>query len=66
MSILRTLLLASATVLPFLAQGPSVVISQVYGGGGNSTAQFDQDFVEIFHRSGSTEPPPTAPPPRQR
>jgi DNA/RNA endonuclease G (NUC1) len=31
----------------------SVVISQVYGGGGNSGAQYKNDFIEIFNRSGS-------------
>jgi uncharacterized protein len=30
--------------------GPIPVISQVYGGGGNSGAQFTHDFVEIFNR----------------
>ncbi len=29
----------------------SVVISQVYGGGGNSGATFKNDFIEIFNRS---------------
>jgi DNA/RNA endonuclease G (NUC1) len=28
----------------------SIVISQVYGGGGNSGAQFTHDFVELFNR----------------
>ena len=27
----------------------AVVVSQVYGGGGNSGAPFDRDFVELFH-----------------
>ncbi|HMN39278.1 MAG TPA: lamin tail domain-containing protein [Phycisphaerales bacterium] len=27
-----------------------VVISQVYGGGGNSGAQFNNDFIEVFNR----------------
>jgi hypothetical protein len=31
------------------AAGSSVVISQVYGGGGNSGATFTNDFVEIFN-----------------
>ncbi len=30
--------------------GPRVVISQVYGGGGNSGAQYTNDFVELFNR----------------
>lgn len=31
-----------------------VVISQVYGGGGNSGARFTNDFVELFNRGTST------------
>jgi hypothetical protein len=31
----------------------TVVISQVYGGGGNSGATLKNDFIEIFNRSGS-------------
>jgi hypothetical protein len=30
--------------------GELVVVSQVYGGGGNSGALFTHDFVELFHR----------------
>jgi DNA/RNA endonuclease G (NUC1) len=36
------------------AVSPSVVISQVYGGGGNSGATYQNDFVELFNRSTST------------
>jgi RHS repeat-associated protein len=32
----------------------SVVISQVYGGGGNSGAAYKNDFVELFNRGNST------------
>ncbi|HMO82442.1 MAG TPA: lamin tail domain-containing protein [Pyrinomonadaceae bacterium] len=32
---------------------PDLVISQVYGGGGNSGAPFNSDFVEIFNRGTS-------------
>ncbi len=36
----------------FVAPTPgSVVISQVYGGGGNSGAQYKNDFIELFNRS---------------
>ncbi|HEX3476404.1 MAG TPA: lamin tail domain-containing protein [Kofleriaceae bacterium] len=38
----------------FLATGsPDIVISQLYGGGGNSGGQFTHDFVELFNRSAS-------------
>jgi predicted secreted protein len=33
-----------------VAATPLVVISQVYGGGGNAGAQFRNDFIEIFNR----------------
>src|SRR6266480_1068585 len=40
---------------PALAAGsPNIVISQVYGGGGNSAATLKNDFIEIFNRDGST------------
>ncbi len=57
---LRALAVASAatvvgalTALPAgtaQAVSPDVVISQVYGGGGNSGAPFTQDFVELYNR----------------
>jgi predicted extracellular nuclease len=49
----RTLL---ATVLAGLAATAAadspVVISQVYGAGGNANAVWNRDFVELFNRSG--------------
>ena len=36
------------------ALSTSVVISQVYGGGGNSGAQFTNDFIELFNRGGAS------------
>lgn len=35
------------------AISPNVVISQVYGGGGNTGATYKNDFIELFNR-GST------------
>src|SRR5690348_4898358 len=32
---------------------PNIVISQVYGGGGNSGAPFTNDFIEVFNRGTS-------------
>lgn len=37
----------------FAAGSPDIVISQLYGGGGNSGAQFTNDFVELFNRGAS-------------
>jgi hypothetical protein len=45
-------LLASLSA-PALADGGPVVISQVYGGGGNSGALYQNDFIELFNRSAS-------------
>ena len=36
--------------------GPKVVISQVYGGGGNASATLNRDYVELFN-AGDTEQP---------
>ncbi|NJD06616.1 MAG: ExeM/NucH family extracellular endonuclease [Methylococcaceae bacterium] len=45
------LLLASASAVQ--AASPNVVISQVYGGGGNSGAPLRNDFVELFNRGSA-------------
>lgn len=34
--------------------GSQVIISQVYGGGGNSGATFKNDFIELFNRGASS------------
>ena len=36
-----------------VAASTSVVISQVYGGGGNAGATFKNDFIELFNRGGA-------------
>ena len=36
------------------AISPNIVISQVYGGGGNTGATFTHDFVELFNRGTTT------------
>ncbi|MBB2915065.1 hypothetical protein FHS43_006385 [Streptosporangium becharense] len=38
---------------PALAEPGTVVISQVYGGGGGNGAPFTHDFVELFNRSSA-------------
>ncbi|MGH3077008.1 MAG: lamin tail domain-containing protein, partial [Gaiellaceae bacterium] len=37
-----------------LAVSPNVVVSQVYGGGGNAGAPFTHDFVELFNRGSAS------------
>ena len=56
----RFVSLATAVVLLLLvatgqprAISSSIVISQVYGGGGNAGATFTNDFIELFNRGGS-------------
>src|SRR6266536_5513588 len=36
------------------AGSPTIVISQVYGGGGNSGATLRNDFIELFNRGTTT------------
>ncbi len=53
--VLAFCLLGLLGVLPSagLALSSDVVISQVYGGGGNTGAQFKNDYVELFNRGSS-------------
>ncbi len=44
---------ASATIF-LTVQEPHVTISQVYGGGGNASATFTNDFVELFNPTANT------------
>src|SRR5207249_6921733 len=45
------------SLLPFAGRAAAVsttiVISQLYGGGGNSAAPFSNDYVELFNRSNA-------------
>ena len=42
-----------AAARPAQAVSPSIVISQVYGGGGNSGATLKNDFIELYNRGSS-------------
>jgi uncharacterized protein (TIGR03437 family) len=42
------------TPSPTPESSPNIVISQVFGGGGNSGAAFRNDFIEIFNRGNSS------------
>ena len=55
-------LLIAATSLVFLSQAPiqrvqavssGIVISQIYGGGGNAGSTYTNDFIELFNRGAS-------------
>jgi len=48
------LTLITGPLLPLYGQNSlGVVISQIYGGGGNQGAAYRNDFVELFNRSGA-------------
>src|SRR4051794_18750229 len=38
------------------APSPNVVISQVYGGGGNANAPYNADYVELYNRGPTAIP----------
>ena len=44
----------SPTPTPTPESSPNIVISQVFGGGGNSGAPFRNDFIEIFNRGNTS------------
>ncbi len=55
--LLAALVAAVAAVAPAAhAASPSIVISQVYGGGGNANAPYANDYVELFNRGTTTVP----------
>lgn len=45
--------LCASLALPAFAAPADVVISQVYGAGGNNGAVKNKDFIELFNRSGT-------------
>lgn len=53
MRVLATLLLGSISGPLWGQVHPAIVISQVYGGGGNSGASYRNDFIELFNRGNS-------------
>src|SRR5258705_13957155 len=56
LAIFAALFLASSQrsfVRPVQALSSGIVISQVYGGGGNAGATLTNDFIELFNRGNS-------------
>ncbi len=57
LSLCLFLLLSSVLVSPpraVKASANGIVISQIYGGGGNAGSTFKNDFIEIFNADGAT------------
>jgi uncharacterized protein len=52
-SVLLALLVIALPILG-RAASPNIVISQVYGGGGNSGATLRNDFIELYNRGTTT------------
>lgn len=50
LALAMALFLTSSWQLPTQAVSPNIVISQVYGGGGNQNALYKNDFIELFNR----------------
>src|SRR5687768_18220605 len=51
-----TILALMLMALPMQSAGavsPNIVISQIYGGGGNAGATYTHDFIELFNRGTS-------------
>ncbi len=47
-------LAATLLAAPAAAASPDVVVSEIYGGGGNTGAAFRNDFVELYNRSSAS------------
>ena len=54
LSVLAVLAAGLVAAAPAQATSPDLVISQVYGGGGNAGATYTNDFMEIYNR-GTTD-----------
>src|SRR3954447_20817079 len=57
-SLLPAALVAGALIVPASANAasPDIVISEVYGAGGNSGAVLQNDFVELYNRGATSVP----------
>ncbi|HET7087488.1 MAG TPA: lamin tail domain-containing protein, partial [Anaerolineae bacterium] len=55
-TLLAMALIVSLVPLAQTAQAvsPNIVVSQVYGGGGNTGATYTHDFIELFNRGGTS------------
>jgi predicted extracellular nuclease len=53
-TVLAALVAGLCCSAPAFAEPGSVVISAIYGGGGNASAPYSRDYIELFNRSAST------------
>ncbi len=53
LALILALVLNALPIQQARALSPDIVISQVYGGGGNSGATYTNDFIELFNRGTS-------------
>ncbi len=54
LTISLALMLGGLPAPPAVAVSPDIVISQIYGGGGNTGAPLTHDFIELFNRGTNT------------
>jgi uncharacterized protein len=52
--VLAFVVMLAGSIRQAVAAAPSLVVSQVYGGGGNAGAILTNDFIEVFNRGGTT------------
>jgi uncharacterized protein len=52
--VLAFVVMLAGSIRQAVAAAPSLVVSQVYGGGGNAGAMLTNDFIEVFNRGGTT------------
>lgn len=50
LSVCLVMVLMLFSIQPAYAESPNIVISQVYGGGGNTGATYKNDFIELYNR----------------
>src|SRR3954454_15527714 len=55
-ALLMFVVVGGAGALPPNGPSPNVVVSQVYGAGGNNGATLNSDYVELFNRGTAAQP----------
>src|SRR3954471_15460132 len=55
-ALLMFVFVGGAGALPPNGPSPNVVVSQVYGAGGNNGAAYNADYIELFNRGPAGQP----------